>query len=85
LADGSHVVRLEGFQTDNGPDLRVWLVRDLDDKANDPIDLGDLKSTNGAQNYAVPADALADAADARGVSIWCRAFSVEFGTAPLAE
>lgn len=26
LADGSRVVRLEGLDTSNGPDLRVWLT-----------------------------------------------------------
>ncbi|MEM1042762.1 MAG: DM13 domain-containing protein [Bacteroidota bacterium] len=81
LDDGSHVVRLEGLDSDNGPDLRVWLVTDLDDKTNGPIDLGTLKSTRGDQNYTVPADA--DVSNAAGVSVWCRAFSVEFGTATL--
>ncbi|MEM8599980.1 MAG: DM13 domain-containing protein [Bacteroidota bacterium] len=81
LGDGSHAVRLEGLDSDNGPDLRVWLVTDLADKTNGPIDLGRLKSTRGDQNYTVPADA--DVTNAAGVSIWCRAFSVEFGTAPL--
>ena len=26
LDDGSHLVRLEGLESDNGPDLKVWLV-----------------------------------------------------------
>ncbi|MEM8556774.1 MAG: DM13 domain-containing protein [Bacteroidota bacterium] len=81
LGDGSHAVRLEGLDSDNGPDLRVWLVTDLADKTSGPIDLGRLKSTRGDQNYTVPA--AADVTNAAGVSIWCRAFSVEFGTAPL--
>ena len=81
LADGSHTVRLEGLASDNGPDLRVWLVTDLDDKADGQTDLGALKSTRGDQNYPVPAGA--DVSGAVGVSVWCRAFSVEFGTAPL--
>ena len=81
LEDGSHTVRLEGLDSDNGPDLKVWLVTDLSDKTAGPIDLGALKSTRGDQNYAVPASA--DVSGAAGVSIWCEAFSVEFGTAPL--
>ena len=81
LADGSHTVRLEGLASDNGPDLRVWLVSDLADKAEGRVDLGALKSTRGDQNYSVPASA--EVSDAAGVSVWCRAFSVEFGTAPL--
>ena len=81
LDDGSHTVRLEGLDSDNGPDLRVWLVTDLDDKTSGHVDLGELKSTAGDQNYPVPAGA--DVSGAVGVSVWCRAFSVEFGTAPL--
>ena len=81
LADGSHTVRLEGLDSDNGPDLRVWLVSDLADKADGSVDLGALKSTRGDQNYPVPTGA--DVSGAAGVSVWCRAFSVEFGTAPL--
>lgn len=81
LQDGSHTVRLEGLDSDNGPDLEVWLVTNLSDKTSDPIDLGALKSTRGDQNYAVPAGA--DVSGALGVTVWCEAFSVEFGTARL--
>ncbi|MEM1127262.1 MAG: DM13 domain-containing protein [Bacteroidota bacterium] len=79
LADGTHSVRLEGLESDNGPDLRVWLLRDLEDRPEGRIDLGPLKSTRGNQNYEVPTDA--PVAEAVGVAIWCRAFSVNFGTA----
>ena len=82
LDDGSHVVRLEGLDADNGPDLRVYLVRRTGgDLADGAVDLGGLKSTRGDQNYEVPASA--DAAAFAGVTVWCRAFSVAFGTAPL--
>ncbi|WP_420455322.1 DM13 domain-containing protein [Rubrivirga sp.] len=81
LDDGSHIVRLEGLDSENGPDLRVWLLTDLSDKADGRVDLGRLKSTRGDQNYAVPAGA--DVSAFVGVSVWCRAFSVEFGTASL--
>lgn len=85
LDDGSHVVRLTGFETDNGPDLRVRIVRNMVDDTQPPVDLGDLKSTRGDQNYPVPADASLDTSQPLGVSIWCRAFSVGFGTAALAK
>ena len=82
LGDGSHLVRLEGFETDNGPDLKVWLVRSTaQDVGRDPATLGALKSTNGDQNYPVPAGVDVDAY--AGVSIWCERFSVNFGTAAL--
>ena len=83
LENGSHVVRLEGFATSNGPDVRVYLVRGSDGtndaaiKQGDFIDLGALKGNIGDQNYVVPADVDLDAYQA--VSIWCRRFSVNFG------
>ena len=82
LDDGSYSVRLEGFTVDNGPALEVWLVqRTSGDIARGGVSLGALKSTNGNQNYVVPAGT--DAASFAGVSIWCERFSVNFGTAPL--
>ncbi|MEM1116419.1 MAG: DM13 domain-containing protein [Bacteroidota bacterium] len=81
LADGSHTVRLEGLSTDNGPDLRVRLVRSLDDLGDAVVDLGALKSTRGDQNYEVPSGT--DVSAAAGVSVWCRTFSVDFGAAEL--
>ena len=83
LDDGSLVVRLEGLDVDNGPDLRVHVIRNLADNTYPPVDLGDLKSTRGDQNYAVPADAGLDTTQPLGISIWCRAFSIGFGTAAL--
>ena len=83
LASGEHVVRLEGFETDNGPALEVWMVRRLSGAvAEGGASLGALKSTNGNQNYPVPAGLRPE--DFAGVSIWCERFSVNFGTAPLA-
>ena len=82
LEDGSHLVRLEGFETDNGPALEVWLVRRTSGNvAEGGSGLGALKSTNGNQNYPVPAGI--EPGDFAGVSIWCERFAVNFGTAPL--
>lgn len=87
LADGSRVLRLEGFATSDGPDVHVWLT-DQDaggswGKYDDGryVPLGKLKGTNGNQNYPVPADA--DLAGLRSVVIWCDRFNVAFGSAPL--
>ncbi|CAL9289923.1 DM13 domain-containing protein [Streptomyces olindensis] len=92
LADGSHVVRLEGLDTSNGPDLRVWLtdapVREgragwhvFDDGAY--TSLGRLKGNKGSQNYTVPDDV--DVTRYSSVSIWCDRFDVSFGAAKLAR
>ncbi|MEU0910486.1 DM13 domain-containing protein [Streptomyces althioticus] len=91
LADGSHVVRLEGLDTSNGPDLRVWLtdapVKEgragwhvFDDGRY--VDLGALKGNKGDQNYALPRDV--DPSGHGSVSIWCDRFNVSFGAAELA-
>ena len=43
--------------------------------------LGALKGNVGDQNYEVPADV--DLTTYQAVTIWCRRFGVNFGTAPL--
>jgi Electron transfer DM13 len=45
------------------------------------LHLGPLKGNIGDQNYDVPADA--DLEKHRAVTVWCRRFGVNFGTAPL--
>lgn len=87
LEDGSRVLRLEGFTTSNGPDVRIYLVRGSDGtqddaiKRGDFIDLGALKGNIGDQNYAISADV--DLSEYQSVSIWCRRFSVNFGATML--
>jgi hypothetical protein len=87
LADGRKTLRLTNFETSNGPDVRVYLVAAQDAKDDDSVtkagflDLGSLKGNIGDQNYDLPADA--DLAKYRAVTIWCKRFSVNFGTAPL--
>jgi len=46
------------------------------------VHLGALKGNIGDQNYDVPADV--DLSTHRAVTVWCRRFGVNFGTAPLA-
>ncbi len=87
LADGSRVLRLTGFETSNGPDVRVLLIAagDASDnetvKASSPVELGSLKGNIGDQNYDVPAGL--DLETYRSVVIWCNRFGVNFGAAPL--
>ncbi len=79
LEDGSNVLRLENFQSTNGPDLFVYLA--TDDKASEFINLGDLKANKGNQNYEIPDDV--DLEKYNKVLIWCKSFSVLFGSAEL--
>src|SRR5215216_854127 len=87
LAGGKKTLRLTNFETSNGPDVHVYLVAAQDAKDNDSVtkagfvDLGTLKGNIGDQNYELPANA--DLAKYRAVTIWCKRFSVNFGTAPL--
>ncbi|HEY4475510.1 MAG TPA: DM13 domain-containing protein [Candidatus Paceibacterota bacterium] len=82
LADGGYAVRFEdGFEITNGPDLFVYLGKDgeYDKNAN----LGGLKGSVGGQNYLIPSEI--DISKYNEVWIWCRAFSVKFGSARLAQ
>ena len=87
LADGKKTLRLTDFATSNGPDVHVYLVAADDATDNDTvtkagfIDIGSLKGNIGDQNYDLPANA--DLTKYRAVAIWCKRFSVNFGTAPL--
>lgn len=78
-ADGTSYVRYENLKTINGPDLYVYLANDLE--ANDFVDLGRVKSTEGNANYAIPAEV--DPSDYRYVLIWCKQFSVLFNAAEI--
>ena len=87
LADGSRVLRLEGFETSNGPDLRVYLSAGSSDAffgreyGQDFVELGELKGNIGNQNYVIPEGV--DLARYRNAVIWCKRFSVGFGVATL--
>ena|SRR5437660_4074656 len=86
LPDGSTVVRLEGLNTSDGPDVHVTLspapATAGDRDFGDYLDLGSLKANHGNQNYAVPAGT--DLSRFHSIVIWCRRFSVGFGVAPIA-
>ncbi|MBC8251944.1 MAG: DM13 domain-containing protein [Candidatus Nitrosopelagicus sp.] len=81
LEDGSNVLRLENFRSTNGPDLYVYLS--TDDNASEFINLGELKANKGNQNYEIPEDV--DLSKYNKVLIWCKAFSVLFGSAELSS
>lgn len=86
LADGQQILRLEGFETSNGPALFVYLSTNPaqgEDSAFDDeyLDLGRLKGNIGDQNYVVPPEI--DSTGWTSVVIWCDRFSVSFGAADL--
>jgi hypothetical protein len=79
LQDDTNVLRLENLKVTNGPDLYVYLSTDKN--ALDFVDLGKLKANNGNQNYDIPPGT--DLSKYDTVLIWCKAFSVLFGSAEL--
>jgi hypothetical protein len=89
LPNGNRVLRLSEFETSNGPDLHLYLVAAPDATDNDSVKkagfvtLGALKGNMGDQNYGVPSDL--DLGKYRSVTVWCRRFGFNFGTAPLSE
>lgn len=86
LADGRRVVRLEGLDTSNGPDLYLYLTANpaggeeaaFDDEF---VDLGRLKGNQGDQNYDLPPGT--DLTRFATVAIWCDRFDSAFGAADL--
>lgn len=87
LPDGQQILRLEGFETSNGPALFVYLSRNPADGEDglfddDYLDLGALKGNIGDQNYVIPAEI--DPLGYASVVVWCDRFSVSFGAADIA-
>lgn len=83
-ADGGTKLTFTDFATDNGPDLRVYLVKgpvQSDGDVDDVVDLGRLKGNVGNQQYAIVKGT--DLTAYSTVVIWCRAFSVSFAQADL--
>jgi hypothetical protein len=76
---GVKSVRLENFSSSNGPDLKVYLAKDIN--AASFMNLGNLKSVSGNQNY--PLTGMPDIAQYKYVLIWCQQFGVGFGIAEL--
>lgn len=78
-AGGKIYIRYENFKTINGPDIFVYLAKDL--RAEEFVNLGRVKATEGNVNYEVPAGV--NLADYPYVLTWCRAFNALFNYATL--
>ncbi len=79
LEGGHTILRLENFKSTNGPNVHLYLATDK--AASNFIDLGRLKANNGNQNYNIPNGT--DLAKYNMGLIWCKDFSVLFGSAQL--
>jgi hypothetical protein len=78
-ADGKTYVRYENFKTIDGPDIYVYLAKDLD--AKEFINLGKVRATEGNINYEIPAGV--SISDYPYVLTWCKTFGVLFNSAKL--
>ena len=78
-ANGKDYIRYENLKTINGPDIYVYLSKDLG--AKDFVEIGKVKSTEGNSNYEIPAGT--NVQDYKYVLIWCKQFGVLFNSAEL--
>lgn len=78
-ADGKKYIRYENFKTINGPDIYVYIAKDLD--AKEFVNLGPVKATEGNINYEIPAGV--NVAEYTYVLTWCKAFGVLFNYADV--
>jgi hypothetical protein len=77
--DGKYTVVLDPYESQNGPDLKIYLSKDAD--ATEYVRLGNLKSTTGKQSYGIPDNT--NVADFGFVHVWCERFTVVFARAEV--
>jgi hypothetical protein len=76
--DAKNVLSFKNFKTDAGPDLRVYLSQDLG--AKNFVEVSN-KVNNGTYTLDLPS--TLDPKSNKYVLIWCKQFSVLFGSAEL--
>lgn len=76
---GEYILRFEEFSVRNGPGLVVYLSPNPSGYDDAALNLGELKGTNGAFNYDIPAGT--DISQYQSAIVWCEPFSVLFATA----
>jgi hypothetical protein len=83
--DGKNILRFEGFNSSNGPDLIIYLSKEANPttsaQVKNGVEIGLLKATQGNLNFEL--DSALDLSQYKSVVIYCRAFSVLFGVATL--
>ena len=77
--DSKSYIRYENFKTINGPDLYIYLAKDLDTK--EYVNLGTLRATEGNVNYEIPTDV--NLQNYKYVMVWCKRFGVLFNYAEI--
>ncbi len=78
---GVYTLRVEAFSIRNGPDLFVYVSPDPAGSVDGAVKLGELKATDGAFNYEIPAGVTLE--QLQSAVVWCDAFAVLFGHATL--
>jgi hypothetical protein len=79
LQNGKYILALENVAISNGPDLHVYLSKEV--KPINFIELGKLKSTNGNQLYDINGDP--DFTSYKYALIHCQQYNHLFGSAEL--
>jgi hypothetical protein len=81
---GVYTLRFEEFSVRNGPDLFVYLTPDPSGESIEgAVNLGELKATDGAFNYEIPAGT--DISAFKSAIVWCRQFATLFAVAELMD
>ena len=89
LPDGSNALRIENLLVNQNTDLFVWLDEAKSPKTSKDVAsaqywvLGNLKSTVGSQNYAIPANIPVERVNS--VVIWCEPVAIAYAAAALAR
>ena len=87
LPDGRRVLRLEGFEVSQNTDLFVWLSEAVQPRTSaaavgaERVEIGNLKSTVGSQNYEIPGDLPTERI--RSIVIWCQPVQIAYTAAAL--
>ncbi len=78
------MLRLENFDIQNGPDLRLYVVPGArqTDPGRDGVYVGELRGNVGNQTYDLPEGFDLGSRDWT-VLVWCEAFKVEFVAATV--
>lgn len=79
LVNNQHILALENFSSSNGPDLHVYLSKEV--QPVNYIDLGRLQSVSGNQQY--PLTGNIDFSSYKYALVHCRQYNHLFGSAEL--
>ncbi len=78
---GTRLLVLPDLDSENGPDLQLYLSPDSSGSVDGGIKIAPLKGNQGTQSYELPPEV--DLAQLANVVIWCERFRLSFATATL--